>query len=39
MLLLPRSTLRIELEEVMGRGQLYFAFQGYKLLDRMRAAS
>jgi len=37
MLLLPRSTLRIELEEVMGRGQVYFAFQGYKLLDRMRA--
>ncbi|HTP98176.1 MAG TPA: hypothetical protein VMN56_02540 [Casimicrobiaceae bacterium] len=34
LLLLPRATLRIELEEVMGRGDVYFAFQGYKLLDR-----
>jgi hypothetical protein len=29
---LPRTTLRINIEERFGRGRLYFALQGYKLL-------
>ena len=36
MIFLPRSTLRIELEEVYGRGRLFIVFQGYQLLDRQR---
>jgi hypothetical protein len=27
---LPRSTIRIEIEEQFGRGQLYIVFHGYK---------
>jgi hypothetical protein len=34
MVFLPRSTIRIEIEEVYGRGEVFIAFQGYKLLDR-----
>lgn len=34
MIFLPRSTIRIEIEEVFGRGSLFVALQGYKLLDR-----
>jgi hypothetical protein len=30
---LPRSTIRVQVEERFGRGTLYIAFQGYKLLD------
>jgi hypothetical protein len=37
MIFLPRSTLRVEVEERFGRGRLYIAFQGYKLLDPQRA--
>lgn len=33
MIFLPRSSIRIEVEEVFGRGSLFVAFQGYKLLD------
>jgi len=29
---LPRSTIRLRVEEVFGRGQLYIVFQGYKKL-------
>lgn len=29
---LPRSTIRIQVEERFGRGKLFFAFQGYKIL-------
>jgi len=36
MVFLPRSTIRIELEEVFGRGKVFIVFQGYKLLDRQR---
>lgn len=32
MVFLPRTTLRFNVEEHFGRGRLYFAFQGYKLL-------
>jgi len=39
MILLPRSTLRIELEEVYGRGKLFMVFQGYQLLDRQRVSA
>ena len=31
---LPRSAIRIEIEEVYGRGDVFIVFQGYKLLDR-----
>jgi hypothetical protein len=34
MQLLPRSTLRIGVEEVFGRGTLFFAFHGFKRLVR-----
>jgi hypothetical protein len=37
MLFLPRSTIRVEVEELFGRGTLQIAFQGYKLLDRQGA--
>jgi hypothetical protein len=30
---LPRSTIRVQVEERFGRGALFIAFQGYKLLD------
>jgi hypothetical protein len=33
----PRSTIRVEVEELFGRGTLQIAFQGYKLLDRQGA--
>jgi hypothetical protein len=33
MIFLPRASIRIEVEEVFGRGSLFVAFQGYKLLD------
>jgi hypothetical protein len=29
---LPRSTIRVQVEERFGRGSLFIAFQGYKLL-------
>lgn len=29
---LPRSTIRVRIEEMFGRGQLYIVFQGYKKL-------
>jgi len=32
---LPRSTIRVQVEERFGRGTLFIAFQGYKLLDAM----
>lgn len=32
MVFLPRSTIRVKVEEIFGRGQLYFVFQGYKVL-------
>jgi hypothetical protein len=32
---LPRSTIRVQVEERFGRGALFIAFQGYKLLDAM----
>jgi len=31
---LPRSTIRVQVEERFGRGTLFIAFQGYKLLAR-----
>lgn len=34
MVFLPRSTIRVEVEEHFGRGKLYFVFQGYKSLGR-----
>jgi hypothetical protein len=33
MLFLPRSTIRVNVEEVFGRGTLFIVFQGYKLLQ------
>jgi hypothetical protein len=30
---LPRSTIRVQVEEQFGRGTLFIAFQGYKLLN------
>ncbi len=30
---LPRSTIRVRVEEIFGRGQLHLVFQGYKILD------
>jgi hypothetical protein len=32
MVFLPRSTIRVQVEEVFGRGRLFLVFQGYKLL-------
>jgi hypothetical protein len=32
---LPRSTIRVQVEERFGRGTLFIAFQGYKLLGAM----
>jgi hypothetical protein len=33
----PRSTIRVSVEEHSGRGRLYFAFQGYKVLSAASA--
>lgn len=30
---LPRSTIRVQVQEIFGRGRLFIAFQGYKLLS------
>jgi hypothetical protein len=30
---LPRSTIRVEVEEIAGRGRLFMVFQGYKILS------
>jgi hypothetical protein len=32
MIFLPRSTIRVTVQEQFGRGTLYFVFQGYKVL-------
>jgi hypothetical protein len=32
MIFLPRSTIRVTVQEHFGRGTLYFVFQGYKVL-------
>jgi len=32
MTFLPRSTIRVQVEEVFGRGRLFLVFQGYKVL-------
>jgi hypothetical protein len=32
MTFLPRSTIRVQVEEVFGRGRLFLVFQGYKIL-------
>lgn len=33
MMFLPRSSIRIQVEEIFGRGRLYIVFQGYKILS------
>jgi hypothetical protein len=37
MVFLPRSTIRVSVEEHTGRGRLYLAFQGYKILSAASA--
>ena len=37
MVFLPRSTIRVSVEEHSGRGRLYLAFQGYKILSAASA--
>jgi hypothetical protein len=32
MMFLPRSTIRVQVEEIFGRGRLFLVFQGYKIL-------
>ena len=32
MTFLPRSTIRVQVREVFGRGRLFVVFQGYKIL-------
>ncbi|MBO0724189.1 MAG: hypothetical protein J2P52_01205 [Blastocatellia bacterium] len=32
MTFLPRSTIRVQVEEIFGRGRLFLVFQGYKIL-------
>jgi len=32
MMFLPRSTVRVQVEEIFGRGRLFIVFQGYKML-------
>lgn len=32
MMFLPRSTIRVQVEEIFGRGRLFIVFQGYKIL-------
>jgi hypothetical protein len=39
MIFLPRSTIRVEIEEVYGHGEVFIVFQGYKLLDRQRVSA
>ena len=34
MMFLPRSTIRVAVEELFGRGTLFIVFQGYKILGR-----
>jgi hypothetical protein len=34
MIFLPHSAIRVEIEEVYGRGDVFIAFQGYKLVER-----
>lgn len=36
---LPRSTIRVKVEERFGRGTLFIAFQGYKLIGGAQASS
>jgi hypothetical protein len=36
MTFLPRSTIRVQVEEVFGRGRLFLVFQGYKILRQTR---
>lgn len=31
---LPRSTIRVQVEEISGRGRLFMVFQGYKILSQ-----
>jgi hypothetical protein len=38
MMLLPRSTIRVNIEERFGRGTLFIVFQGYKLLGNAATA-
>ena len=33
MVFLPRSTIRVQVEEIFGRGTLFIVFQGYKFLS------
>ena len=33
MMFLPRSTIRVRVEEIFGRGRLFIVFQGYKVLS------
>jgi hypothetical protein len=37
MIFLPRSTIRVTVQEQFGRGTLYFVFQGYKVLGSTAA--
>jgi hypothetical protein len=39
MVCLPRSTIRVRIEERTGRGTLFIVFQGYKILDAGRGAA
>jgi len=39
MVFVPRSTIRVEVEEVFGRGAVFIVFQGYKLLERQRVTA
>ena len=32
MMFLPRSTIRVQVKEISGRGRLFVVFQGYKML-------
>lgn len=34
MMFLPRSTIRLQVQEIFGRGRLFIVFQGYKILSR-----
>jgi hypothetical protein len=34
MIFLPRSTIRVEVEEYFGRGAMFMVFQGYKLFEQ-----
>lgn len=38
MLFLPRSTIRVAIEELFGRGTLFIVFQGYKILGSSPSA-